>query len=88
MMGGDAREEWDGSTMPDSRVNHFWDGKLYAGRWLAKNVNGYEGIAWDIYYLFGPDAVWENIRSAFVGSGQTIYGEREQLRSQITPLME
>ena len=88
MMSGDAREEWDGSTLPDPRVMHFWDGDLHVGRWFAKNVDGYDGIAWDIYYLFGPEAVWETVPLPFVGSGVTIYGERQQLQKQISTLLE
>ena len=73
--------------MPDPRVMHFWDGELQTGQWFAKNVDGYDGVAWDIYYLFGPDAVWESIPSPFVGSGQTIYAERQQLLEQIGPML-
>lgn len=87
MLGGDAREDWDGSTMPDSRVMHFWDGELKAGQWFAKNVDGYDGIAWDIYYLYGPEAIWEATPSPVVGSGVTIIGEREQLQRQISTLV-
>lgn len=88
MLGGDGREDWNGSTMPDSRVTHFWDGDLHVGRWFAKNVDGYDGVAWDIYYLFGPDAKWETIPSPFVGSGVTIYAERAQLQEQIITLLK
>lgn len=87
MLAGDAREAWNGTTMPDPRVMHFWDGKLQIGEWFAQNVDGYDGVAWDVYYLFGPDAEWKTIPSPFVGSGQTIYAEREQLQSQINTLL-
>lgn len=88
MMGGDAREDWDGSTMPDTRVMHFWDGDLKVGQWFAKNFDGYNGVAWDIYYLYGPDAIWEATPSPVVGSGVTIIGERQQLQRQISTLLE
>ena len=88
MLAGDAREEWNGSTMPDARVTHFWDGKLKAGRWFAQQVDGYNGVAWDIYYLYGPDAVWENVPLPLLGSGQTIYAEREKLKREIKTLLD
>ncbi|MEO5888339.1 MAG: hypothetical protein ABIQ77_11830 [Anaerolineales bacterium] len=88
MLGGDAREDWDGSTMPDARVIHFWDGELQVGHWFAKNVDGYDGVAWDIYYLYGPDAVWDSVPSPVVDSGQTIYSERQQLQRQISTLLK
>ena len=88
MLAGDAREEWNGTTMPDARVTHFWDGELQIGAWFAKQVDGYEGVAWDIYYLYGPDVVWETIPSPLVGSGQTIYAERQMLKMQVITLLE
>ena len=74
--------------MPDSRVIHFWDGDLQVGQWFAKQVDGFEGISWDTYYLYGPDATWEAVPSPLVGSGGTIYGERETLEMQVHALLE
>lgn len=88
MLGGDAREEWNGTTMPDPRVIHFWDGETVIGQWFAKQVDGYQGIAWDVYYLYGPDATWESVPSPLVGSGGTIYRERQALQMQVSTLLE
>ena len=88
MLGGDARDEWNGNNMPDARVTHFWDGNYAIGQWFAKHVDGYEGIAWDVYYLYGPDATWETVPSPLVGSGSTIYGERQTLKMQVSTLLE
>ena len=74
--------------MPDSRVIHFWDGKLHVGQWFAEQVEGYRGVSWDAYYLYGPDAEWETVPSHLVGSGSTIYAERETLRVQLTTLLD
>ena len=88
MLGGDSRDDWDIRSMPDPRVMHFWDGEYIVGQWFAKQVDGYEGIAWDIYYLYGPDATWDSLPSPLVGSGRTIYGERETLKIQLDSLVE
>jgi hypothetical protein len=88
MLGGDAREEWDGTTMPDPRVIHFWDGETRVGQWFANEVEGYRGVSWDVYYLYGPDATWNTIPSPLVGLGGTIYSEREQLETQVRTLLE
>ena len=74
--------------MPDTRVIHFWDGDLQVGQWFAKQVDGFEGISWDTYYRYGPDATWEKIPSPLIGSGGTIYGERETLEMQLRTLLE
>lgn len=87
MLGGDAREMWNGTTMPDARVIHFWDGDRKIGQWFAEHVDGYQGIAWDAYYLYGPDAVWEITPSPLVISGGTIYSERETLEMQMRTLL-
>lgn len=87
MLWNDSREKWDGTNMPDARVMHFWDGELLAGQWFAKHVDGTEGTAWDAYYLYGPDAVWEAIPQPLLGSGGTIYAERQMLKVQASPLL-
>lgn len=87
MLGSDARDEWNGTTMPDTRVRHFWDGETEIGQWFAQQVDGYDGIAWDVYYLYGPGATWEDIPSPLAGSGGTIYGERNTLKAQADALI-
>ena len=74
--------------MPDTRVKHFWDGEHIIGQWIAKEIDGFEGISWDSYYLYGPDPIWESIPAPLVGSGGTIYGEREVLKMQVSTLLE
>jgi hypothetical protein len=74
--------------MPDTRVVHYWDGNLQIGQWFAKNVDGYDGVAWDVYYLYGPDATWQTVPTPLVGSGVTIYGERKALETQVHTLLE
>jgi hypothetical protein len=88
MLAGDSREEWDGNTLPDPRVMHFWDGEAQIGQWFAEQVEGYRGVSWDTYYLYGPDARWETIPSPLVGSGGTIIDQRETLKMKVDSLLE
>ena len=83
-----SRDKWDQTLMPDPRVKHFWDGELDVARWFARQVDGYEGVSWDMYYLYGPDAKWETIPSALISSGGTIYHERERLKAQLLALLK
>ena len=87
MLPSISSEKWDATIMPDARVKHFWDGELDVARWFAKQVDGYEGVSWDMYYLYGPDAVWKTVPAPLVGSGGTIYREREVLMTQINALL-
>jgi hypothetical protein len=88
MLWGDARQEWNGTTMPDLRVTHFWDGETQVGQWFAKEVDGYDGTAWDVYYLYGPEATWNSIPAPLIGTGGPIYGERDQLKTQVQTLLK
>jgi hypothetical protein len=83
MLWGDSREEWNGMTMPDPRLMHFWDADLQVGQWFARQVDGYDGTSWDMYYLYGPDAAWETVPAPLVDSGSTIYREREKLDMEV-----
>ena len=53
--------------MPDVRVKHFWDGELEVARWFAKQVDGYEGVSWDMYYLYRSGCRMENCSCAAGG---------------------
>jgi len=88
MLPSISSEKWDPTIMPDVRVKHFWDAELEVARWFAKQVDGYEGVSWDMYYLYGPDAVWKTVPAPLAGSGGTIYREREVLMTQVSELVK
>ena len=81
-------DKWDATIMPDGRVKHFWDGELEVARWFARQVDRYEGVSWDMYYLYGPEAEWKAVPAPLVGSGGTVYRERETLKTQVSTLLE
>ncbi len=88
MLWSDTRNRWNGTNMSDTRVTHFWDGERKVGQWFAEQVDGYEGVAWDSYYLYGSEAIWDTVPSPLVGSGSTIYAERVTLERQVRKLLE
>ena len=73
--------------MPDLRVTHFWDGKQVLSQWFASQVDGYQDVSWDMYYLYGPEAVWKTMPTPLIDSGGTIYRKRDQLEAQINKLL-
>ena len=88
MMLADARVTVDTALMPDPRVEHYWDGDKIASKWLALELDGYDGYVWDIYYLYGPDAEWTGIPEPRLSVGTTIFGERNTLLDALQPYLE
>jgi hypothetical protein len=60
-------------VMPDPRALHYWDGEKAVGTWLAQQDRYWQLFrgpsAWDIYYVFGPDAVWGEAPGPLLDSG-------------------
>ena len=85
---GDAREKWNTTLMTDPRVTQLWDDKKSVGRFFAEQEGFMFGsIAYDIYYLYGPEAKWDIAPSPLVSSGYTVLAKRNQLREDLVSLL-
>lgn len=87
MYPGDAREQIDPSLLPQSR--QWWDGDRAAGRWLAVHMppDGMGGeVAWDAFWLFGPEARWDERPAPVAASGSPVVRHLETLRRALTAL--
>ena len=73
------------------RVVQLWDDERTIGHWFTDQEDYRELIfgplAWDIYFLYGPEARWGNAPSPLVGSGFTIIGKRKALQSELLALL-
>jgi len=87
VLAGDERASRNGTYMPDARVIHYWDGDRAVGQWFSTQIDGNASVAWDTYYLYGPQAVWSTVPSPLADSGRTIYSERETLEMQVRALL-
>jgi hypothetical protein len=74
-------------VLPDPRVVHVWDGEAATSNWFAENVEESFAPAWDVYYLYGPDAMWTDVPGPLIGSGATIIGRSGALHDDIMPLL-
>lgn len=74
-------------VLPDPRVAQFWDGSALTSDWFAENVDHSPGPAWDVYYLYGPDASWSDVPGPLVSSGATIISQSSALKDAISPLL-
>ena len=45
-------------------------------------------LAWDIFFLYGPDARWEEVPLPVVSSGSTIIARKDRLKEFIAQLLE
>ena len=41
---------------PDPRVIHYWDHDAVTSEWFAEKVVHSPSPAWDVYFLYGPEA--------------------------------
>src|SRR6059036_2940583 len=60
--------------LPDPRVVQYWDDAATSD-WFAENVQQSSAPAWDVYFLYGPDAEWTGVPRPLVSSGGTIIGQ-------------
>ncbi len=84
MLPGDSRREWKSGVLPDPRVRHFWDERRATGRWFAQHVTRSGGIAWDAYFLYGPEADWDSGAAAPLASGGPVIQKRDALQARLS----
>ena len=72
-------------VLPDPRVIQFWDEAALTSDWFAERVENSQAPAWDVYYLYGPDARWTDVPSPLLSSGATIIGRSSELKAAIAP---
>jgi hypothetical protein len=80
------------SLLADSRVIHLWDRNKAVGRWFATYRGGEDDcfmgdVAWDLFYLFGPDAHWGERPDPLVACGGPVIEKSEKLAAAIRPLL-
>jgi len=78
----DERDAIDESILDDPRVNQYWDGEGITGTYFADNDLGglgASGFVYDVYYVFGPDAAWQDDPAPLAGSGGPVLFEGDKL---------
>jgi len=91
MFSTDSRESWPRDLLTDPRALHFWDEGRIVGRWYGGHPDygtfEEDGVLWDAWLLYGPEALWSDRPSHLVGWGYTIAGKRDELRRSLAPLV-
>lgn len=78
VLPGDGRARWDPGLLPDGRVHHYWDEGRLTGEWFAEHVTG-GFLAWDVYFRYGPEAVWRATPMPLLDSASPVIAGRERL---------
>ena len=92
VLAGDDRSKWDSSLLNDARVTELWDADGELGSWFPQQddysdvVHG--PLAWDIFFLYGGEATWEEVPQPLVESGTTIISARNKLKEGIFALID
>jgi hypothetical protein len=81
VLGGDNGSTWPDGALLDDRVTKFWDVDKLASKFFAKHEDFLGNVAWDIYYLYGADATWDDGPNPLISKGFTIIGQSETLLS-------
>jgi hypothetical protein len=78
----DERGAIDESILDDPRVTQYWDAEGITGTYFADNDLGglgASGFVYDVYYVFGPDAEWQNQPESPAAAGGPVLYEGDAL---------
>jgi hypothetical protein len=85
MLSGDANPEV-ADLLVDARAKHYWDGDRKLGREVAQILGSdARSPAWDIFLVYGPDAVWGDRPDA---NGSPVISESGALERALKPYLE
>jgi hypothetical protein len=82
----DDRAAWPDELLTDPRVIHLWDEKKLVGNWYGaqpERTARSGGTAWDAYFAYGGDSVWEERPSGLAGWGSPIIRSKEQFETDV-----
>lgn len=68
----------------DERAAHFWDGERLVGKRYAARAGNAGTVAWDVFYLYAPDAGWNDEPLA---SGAPVVYESAKLADALRPYL-
>jgi hypothetical protein len=87
-VGDRPRSEVDGGGLLDPRVTHLWDAGRVVGRPLVDRFGvDFDGLDYDFFLLFGPEATWDAAPPRPVASGATVVDSSERLARTAAPLL-
>lgn len=84
----DTRSEIDGAGLVDARVQHLWDTTGVIDQpFLERFGVDLDGLDYDFFLLFDPEATWGHSAPRPVSSGGTVVGASDRLASAAAALL-
>jgi hypothetical protein len=86
----DDRSAWPEGLLTDPRVIHLWDEKKCVGNWYGaqpERTARSGGTAWDAYFAYGAESIWQERPSHLVGWGSPIIASKEQFERDLRRLL-
>jgi hypothetical protein len=86
----DERSSWPADLLTDPRVIHLWDEKKSVGNWYGSQPERTArsgGTAWDAYFAYRADSVWEERPAGLAGWGSPIIRNKEQFARDLRGLL-
>ena len=72
----------------DERATHYKDDTQISGKWFGETYGEPGGsVAWDVAYVFGPDATWEEQPSPMLAWGGAVVHMKEELMEALAPFL-
>ncbi len=91
MLPTDAFRMTRSGLVHDKRATHYKDDQQISGKWFSETFGAAgvspPSVAWDIAYVFGPEATWEEEPGPMLASGAAVIHKAKELMEAITPLL-
>ena len=84
VLAQDSRFEVD-DLVVDPRATHYWDNDQVVSDSLSEAFGSGEGVVWDAFFAFGPEATWDDAPPNPRGSGAPVVSEIGKLESVLAP---
>ncbi len=86
MLPSDDRRFLDTGVLADPRVSNYWDERKLFGTWVSQQMTHSRGITWDAFFLFGPQARWDDVPQPVISEGGPVIGSTDELTAGLQQL--
>jgi hypothetical protein len=86
VLAQDSRFEVD-ELVVDPRATHYWDNDQVVSGALSRAFGSGGGLVWDAFFVFGPDATWDDDPPSPLGSGAPVVDGIGNLESTLGPYL-